>query len=423
MQVRIQRGSAGAAAIRIPASKSISHRALIAAALADGDSSLNHVVRNADTEATMRVLRHLGAEIIENEDGTVLVRGVHGIGQYDGEVADCGESGSTLRFLIPLFSLTGQEVSFTGHGRLMERPLSVYEQMFRARGLSWKQENGILRIQGALMAGSYQIEGDVSSQFISGLLFALPLLTGDSVLEILPPYESRSYVTLSEDVLADAGIMVQDAGSRILIPGGQSYRPLQMSVDGDDSQAAFFLAYACMARRPLQVLGMRHDSRQGDHAIIEILSRMGAAVQPVEGGYEIAGASLHGAEIDLQDCPDLGPVLFALATQAEGQTIFRNAGRLRIKESDRIACMEEELRSLSCEIRSDRDTVFVEGPTSIQSGKTLSGHNDHRIVMALSVLAAAADGPTVIAGAEAVNKSYPEFFEDLKQIGTGVEKI
>jgi len=423
MQVRIQRGAAGAAAIRIPASKSISHRALIAAALSQGDSQLNHVVDNADTQATIRALRHLGAEIHGSSDGTVQVTGVHGIGQYDGEQIDCGESGSTLRFLIPLFSLTGREVSFTGHGRLMERPLSVYERIFRAQGLRFEQAGGVLHIQGALQAGSYQIEGDVSSQFISGLLFALPLLKQDSRLEILPPYESRSYVTLSEEVLADAGVAVRDAGNAIEIPGGQSYLPLQMSIDGDDSQAAFFLAYACMSHRPLQVLGMRHDSRQGDHAIIDILRRMGACVQPVEGGYEIAGASLQGAEIDLQDCPDLGPVLFALATQAEGQTIFRNAGRLRIKESDRIACMEEELHRLDCSIRSSQDTVWVQGPTAVQAGAVLDGHNDHRIVMALSVLAACSSAPIVITGAEAVRKSYPGFFEDLKNAGAGVEEL
>lgn len=422
MQVRIQNKSHSSCTVRIPASKSLSHRALIASSLADGTSHLLNLTENQDIQATMHAMQQLGAEIHQDGD-QISINGIRNLSCFEPRLIDCSESGSTLRFLIPLFSLTGKRTEFTGHGRLMSRPLDVYESMFRDQGLLFEQQNGKLTIEGKLRAGEYTLRGDVSSQFISGMLMALPLNEDDSILHVLSPYESKSYVALTEDVLSLAGIRIEDHGSEIVIPGHQHYHPLDYCIDGDDSQASFFLALACTGNKQIEVQGMRHDSRQGDHSVIEIMRRMGAKIEETRQGYSSSASLLHGVEVDLENCPDLGPILFALATQAEGETVFVHAERLRMKESDRIACMEEELSKLGCSITSECGIVRVNGRTPIQGGITVDGHNDHRIVMALSILALSAKEPVIISGAEAVRKSYPGFFEDLNTLGVEAENI
>ena len=337
MQVRIQNKSNSSCTIRIPASKSLSHRAVIAASLANGTSHLMNLADNQDIQATMHAMEKLGA-LITQDAGVTMVQGIQDLSAFDPQTIDCSESGSTLRFLIPLFSLSGKRTEFTGRGRLMSRPLDVYESIFNDQGLLFEQQDGKLTIEGRLKAGEYTLRGDVSSQFISGLLMALPMNEGDSILHILPPYESKSYVALTEDVLFLSGIRIEDQGNEIQICGGQHYHPLDYQVDGDDSQAAFFLALACIGNKEIEVQGMRHDSRQGDHAVLEIMKRMGAVIEETSQGYCIVPSPLRQSEIDLENCPDLGPILFALATQAEGKTVFVHAERLRIKESDRIAC-------------------------------------------------------------------------------------
>ncbi len=420
MKATIQPGFRQGEAIHIPASKSISHRVLISAALANGESVLEGVVDNDDTKATISCLKQLGAQF-DTQGDKIIVKGIPNWKSFDERIVDCNESGSTLRFMIPLFSLTGKNVTFTGRGRLMERPQSVYDQIFSQRRLKFIHKNGQIQIKGKLTSGIYPVAGNISSQFITGLLFTLPLLDGDSVISITPPYESKSYVGLTEDVLEKAGVQFKDTGNMIMIPGGQKYQPIHDHVEGDDSQLAFFACGAVMNHVPITVLNVSHTSRQGDHQIIEFVKNAGGNVIEVEGGYRFEPGELKGTEIDLQNCPDLGPILFAMATQCEGTTVFKNAGRLRIKESDRIACMEEELRKLGCTIYSEGGTVTVMGKSKITGGVTLNGHNDHRIVMALSMLSALADAPVTIFGAEAVNKSYPDFFQDFVKAGGNVE--
>jgi 3-phosphoshikimate 1-carboxyvinyltransferase len=403
------------AEIVLPSSKSLSHRALITASLAHGDSLIHGLAENNDTKATMRVMEKAGASF-EAQGNDLIVHGMREM-DYDGSLLDCGESGSTLRFLIPLFSLSHQEAVFTGHGKLMERPQNVYEDIYQKQGRLFEIKDGMLHLRGPLQSGQYILRGDVSSQFISGLLFALPLLKGDSTIEVLPPFESSSYVGLTLDALKRSGIVVHQEGLVYTIPGSQTYHPIDCTVEGDDSQMAFFAEEALIQNTPVQVLNVRHDSKQGDHVIVEIVKKLGGEVQEIPDGYRFTGNTLHGTTVDLADCPDLGPALFALATQCEGTTTFINAGRLRMKESDRIACMEEELRKMDCDISSVQGTVTVHGPAKIRGGVTVQGHNDHRIVMALAVLASIADGPVVIEGSEAVNKSYPEFFTDLAKTG------
>lgn len=402
------------ATVNLPSSKSLSHRALIAASLAQGDSLIKGITESKDTQATMSVLEHLGVSFERNNEG-ILVHGCGGSIQYDGSVLDANESGSTLRFLIPLASLAG-EVKFTGHGRLMERPQSVYEEIYHERNLELKIENDILTVKGPLPSDQYIVRGNVSSQFISGLLFALPILKGNSDIKILPPFESASYIDLTIDTLKHAGIQIEKEGLHIHISGNQTYQATTWNVEGDDSQMAFFAELACVKKQPVTVLNLNHDSHQGDHVILELVKKMGAKVEEVNDGYTFSANELEGTKIDLSDCPDLGPALFCLASQCEGVTTFINCERLRIKESDRIAVMEEEMRKLGCEISSAKGTVLVKGPTKIKSNVVLDGHNDHRVVMSLAILATLSDDVT-ITGCEAVQKSYPAFFEDLKKLG------
>ena len=431
--------------ITVPSSKSLSHRALIAAALACGSSQIRNLARNKDTEATIRCLRQLGAWIDDSGD-PVLVHGIGtpggtdrigaDFGAYDGKPVDCGESGSTLRFLLPLFAQSGKRCIFIGKGRLMERPQSVYESIYGRSGefirvcgneltecFSEREKAslpGYITVKGALGPGTYTLRGDVSSQFITGLMFLLPLLDGTSRIEILPPFESASYVDLTMEALRLAGIrteMQTSAGRTqeipaavITIPGRQHFEPFDYTVEGDWSAAAFPIALGALTDGRITVKGVDPDSAQGDRVILDLVRHFGDP------------GTLHAINADLSDCPDLGPVLFALATQAEGTSIFRGISRLRIKESDRVGCMEKELKKLGCDMRSDADTAWVTGRTEIRGGVTLDGCNDHRIVMALSVLAACAQQPITIEGAEAVSKSWPDFFTQLTKCGIHVLK-
>lgn len=405
--------------ISLPSSKSLSHRALITASLAEGTSVIHGIASSKDIEATMRVMSQLGASF-DVKDDVITVTGTGKNMAVPTEVMDCGESGSTLRFLIPICGLLNEETVLTGHGKLMERPQTVYETLFHDNGLLFEKKEDTLHVCGPLQAGNYTVRGDISSQFLTGLLFALPLCDGDSTVEILPPFESASYVQLTLSALHRAGIRAELNGLTLTIPGSQVYRNFETDVEGDDSQMAFFAEMALIHNTPVEVRNVRHDSIQGDHVIIELAKKFGADVEETEHGYRFVPHKLEAIEADLSDCPDLGPALFSLATCAKGTSVFTGCGRLRIKESDRIGCMEEELHKLGCEISSKGDTVYVTGPTELKKDAVLDGHNDHRIVMALSVLASLSDG-CMIEGAQAVTKSYPKFFEDFVSCGLRCE--
>lgn len=402
--------------ISLPSSKSLSHRALITAALADGVSQIEGIAISKDIEATMRAMSNLGAAFAVNGN-TITVQGAGELSCTDG-VVDCGESGSTLRFLIPIFALLNQETVFTGHGKLMERPQSVYEQLFEKQSLQFEMDGSFLKVKGPLHGGHFSLPGDVSSQFFSGLLFALPLCKEDSVIEILAPFESASYVKLTIEALHKAGVQAELKEDVLYIPGNQKFHSFHTTVEGDDSQMAFYAEMALIHKSAVEVGNVSHTSMQGDHVIIEFARQSGATVTETQSGYLFEGGGNQAITADLSNSPDLGPALFALATQLEGTSVFTGCGRLRIKESDRIACMEEELRKLGCDISSDGDRVTVKGKTELKKNVILHGHNDHRIVMALSVLASISDG-CIIDDGQAVSKSYPRFFEDF--IACGME--
>ena len=423
MIVTVERAQEIGGVIAAPPSKSMAHRAVLCAALAKGTSHIRNLEFSKDIAATLAAAGQLCARVTTGENDAV----VEGLGRFRPVSApvDCCESGSTLRFLIPLASLTGQEITFVGRGRLMERPQSVYEELYRAKGLRFEQAPSGLTVEGLLSSGDYTLAGNVSSQFISGLLFALPLLAGTSTLRLLPPVESRSYIDMTRAVQAAFGVESRWLDETTLeISGGQEYHPCDYTVEGDYSQAAFPAVLGAVAGG-VTLTGLAEKTLQGDAAILDILRRCGAKFTPTAAGIVFEQSPLHGTDIDLADCPDLGPVLMVLGLLCEGTTVIRNAERLRIKESDRIEAMETELRKCGGVLSSEGGTITITGCAGAlhAAGEVLSGHNDHRVVMSLAVLALAAGLKLPIAEAEAVTKSWPNFFTAIKPLGAEVQDV
>ena len=403
----------------IPPSKSIAHRAIICACLADGHSTVHNIDTSDDMHATISAMESIGAKIVR--DGKTLhIDGVNNQIKLTGKEIDCIESGSTLRFLIPLFSLAHEKVTFVGRNRLLHRPQSIYEKLFEERNIPFSHSIEKITVDGALTSGIYELDGDVSSQFITGLLFTLPLLKGDSIIKIKAPFESKSYVDLTLQTLADFGVDLKFIDDLTLsIKGNQKYLAREYTVEGDFSQFAFFAALASI-KGELDILGMRHDSLQGDKEILDILQRMGANIKEIENGYHIKEAKLHSTAIDFSNCPDLGPILPVLAAYASGETHNKNAGRLRLKESDRIVSMQEELAKFGIDVKSIGDEIFITGSSNLTCLKECSGHKDHRIAMALTIASACSQSSVTISGAECVNKSYPAFFEDCQKVNVSL---
>lgn len=408
--------------VSAPPSKSMAHRAVLCSALAKGTSHIENLEFSKDISATLAAAGQLCARV-ESGPADALVEGLGHFRPVFGPV-DCCESGSTLRFLIPLASLTGQSITFVGRGRLMERPQSVYETLYREQNLHFEQANGQLTVAGSLRSGEYTLAGNVSSQFISGLLFATPLMEAPSTIEVRAPFESRSYVDLTTDAMQKFGVKVsvrarKDGSATYKVAAPQHYAAADMDVEGDYSQAAF-LAVLGSTVGGITITGLPSGSHQGDRVILDILKQCGAKFERSGSHVTFHRSLLKAVEIDLADCPDLGPVLIALGCFCSGTTIIRNAGRLRIKECDRIAAMQEELAKMGGTVKADGDTLTIEGCALHKPTAPLNGHNDHRIVMAMAVAALAAGQPAVIEGANAVNKSWPDFFEVIKGLGAHV---
>ena len=399
----------------IPPSKSLSHRAITAAALASGTSIIENISYSKDILATIEAIRTIGAKITES--GTTLtIQGIGTLQDLPQKMIDCNESGSTLRFLIPLFALSEQSMIFTGKGRLLERPQSVYQELFAKQGLTFLQNKEQIVVRGPLQAGDYVLEGNISSQFISGLLFALPLLPAASSITVKEPFESASYVELTIDVLKRFGIeIMRESHNRFMIKGNQQYQAAHDRVESDYSQAAFFAVLGAL-HKGITLSNLSVTSKQGDQAILAILEKSGIIIDQTKENVVIHGGEVQGSEIDLADCPDLGPILMVLGAFAKGMTHIYHAKRLRYKESDRIAAMETELKKLGVEISSSEDEIWIKGSPAYQGGVALEAHNDHRIVMSLAVATTLCKKPCVIIGAQAISKSYPHFFADLERI-------
>ena len=400
--------------VTVPPSKSMAHRALLCAGLAAGETRIQGLLPSQDMEATCRALTALGASIAR-QGSLARVQGVAGRPKAPQGPVDCGESGSTLRFLIPAFALASAPARLTGRGRLPQRPLGPYGAIFHGQGLPFAQDETGVSFQGPLAPGDYGLPGDVSSQFISGLLFALPLLPGDSHIRIQPPFESRGYVNMTLQVMDAFGVRASFVdGLTLRVPGNQRFiaPAAPFLVEGDDSQAAFFLTLDAILG-DVSVAGLSPRSIQGDRVMGEILARCGHVPgQPPR--------PLAPFVADLGDCPDLGPILMTLGLFCRGESRLLNAGRLRLKESDRGTAMAQELSKLGGQASLAGDEIRIR-QSRLRPGPALSSHGDHRIAMALAVAALGARIPADIQGAEAVEKSYPDFWKDLAHLGARVE--
>ncbi len=405
MKVKINKGRAKGY-VDAPPSKSMAHRLLICAGLSDGVSTVHGIAESEDILATMDCLKALGASI-QKEKGAVRVTGIGKFkdskASFD-EVLKCRESGSTLRFFIPICLAMGKELSLTGSQRLLERPLGIYKEICCEKQMAFSQENDCIKVCGPLKAGIYKMAGNVSSQFVSGLLFALPLLEGESRIEIAPPIESRSYINMTIDALKTFGVYVHwDGDNDLVVPGGQAYGQRDVYVEGDYSNAAFLEALNVLGGQ-VQVGNLKEDTLQGDHVYCRMFESL------------MAGE----ADLDISDCPDLGPILFSVAAALKGG-VFRGTARLKIKESDRASVMAEELEKFGVKTTIEDDSVTIESGGLEEPKTELYGHNDHRIVMSMAVLSTITGG--IIEGAEAVSKSFPDFFDKLLSLGIEVEKL
>lgn len=401
--------------VTIPTSKSVAHRLLICAALSNGESIISNVSMNNDIIATISCLNELGADIIV--DGSTVI--VKGIKETKKEVElNAIESGSTLRFLIPLSSYLSKKVIFKGTKKLISRPLDIYQKLY---GKDLVIGDCCITINNSLSKNYYEIDGSISSQFISGLLFYLPLIKNDSEIKIINEYESKSYVDLTIDALSKFGIEIKekDHGRRLLIKGNQTYISKNLSVEGDYSQAAFFLTLGAI-NNEITIKGLNESSKQGDKAIVNVLRNANVKMEIDNNGITVKKSEIKAIDVDLKDIPDLGPILSVLFSRANGKSRLYNAKRLRYKESDRILAIETELKKMGVEISSDENNIYINGVNKLISNDVINSHNDHRIFMAISILATISNAPVAISNYECINKSYPCFLDDLQRLGIKV---
>ena len=392
-----------------PPSKSQAHRALIAAALAHGESVISNVALSQDIEATLRCLEELGAEFERRGDG-IRVRGMGAnamspLRRMAYPHLDCGESGSTLRFLIPIALAVRGGGIFTGGGRLMERPQKPYFDLFDEKGISYELKDGVLTVAGMLTPGEYRLPGNVSSQFFTGLLYALPLLDGPSAIIPTSPLEGEGYIQMTLQAMAQFGVELPVTMS--LPPhyhpqGNQTYRAADVSIEADWSQAGFWYAAIALGN-PVELAGLNPFSAQGDMQIVPDFMKL-----------QGSGA----VELDVSGCPDLVPPLAAMAALRAGEdTRIANAARLRIKESDRLASVTQVLNALGADVTEGPDFLTIRGKETLAGGVTVDSFNDHRIAMMAAIAATRCEKPVTVLGAECVAKSYPDFWEEYQRLG------
>lgn len=401
-------------AIKIIPSKSMSHRVLICAALAKGVSKISNIAFSDDVCATVNALRDMGLCEYKLIGGDCVISG--GLNKPEKELIDCAESGSTLRFLLPL-ALDKIKRTFFGHGRLMQRPLHAYEQIFEHADIIRTEE--ALTICGELIAGNYELRGDLSSQFISGLLFALPLLKNESTITVTTELESKAYVEMTRDAQKLFGVHSEWRKNCIHIDKNQRYIPCNTTIEADYSHAAFFAAGAAISGEVV-LKGLNINSLQGDKEILGILKCMGADVQWNNGEVHIKKNTLKAVDIDVSQIPDLVPILAVLACATDGKMRIYHAKRLRYKESDRLYAITCELEKLGADITEYEDSLVINGTGKLNGG-VVDSHDDHRIAMALSIAACLADGEITIQHSSAVSKSAPEFFNEFLSIGGKIQ--
>ncbi len=386
--------------VDIPSSKSVAHRMLICAALA-GNSEISGINFSKDIDATIQAMSALGSMIYTDQNSADIP---NEIAPPEKAVIDCNESGSTLRFIIPIAAALGVETEFHGRGRLPQRPIDIYTRELTKHGITFDYNNTMpFTISGRLTSGTYEIEGNVSSQFITGLLFALPLLDGDSEIILTSHLESRPYVDITIDTLKRFGISILETEKGFKVKGGQSYEPHDEQVEGDYSQAAFFYTANALGSK-VDIQNLKKDSVQGDKAIVDIIKG------------SVSNGVISGFSVDCSDIPDLVPILSVLGAYGNKPSVIFNAERLRIKESDRLAACADMLNNLGGNVTVTPDGLKIQ-PTGGLRGGIVDSCGDHRIVMAAAIAALRCDGEVIIKGAEAAEKSYPHFFADYTTLG------
>ncbi|MBP3309871.1 MAG: 3-phosphoshikimate 1-carboxyvinyltransferase [Ruminococcus sp.] len=386
--------------LSIPSSKSCAHRAIICAALAEGESTISGVSMSKDIEATIGAMTALGACFDVSGD-VIKVRGI--TDDVKNAVIDCNESGSTLRFVIPIAAALGADAEFIGRGRLPQRPIDIYKRELGRNGVKFLTEEMPYKITGQLNGGVYEIEGDVSSQFVTGLIFALPLLEADSEIVLTSHLESRPYVDITIDILRRFGITVDETEKGFHIAGGQKYTPHDEKIEGDYSQAAFFFVANALGSQ-VELENLNENSVQGDRKILEIISEM------------CYNGSIGSYKADCSDIPDLVPILAVLGAYGSGESVIYNARRLKIKESDRLETTAALLNNLGGDVEITDDGLIIR-PVRTMHGGIVDSFGDHRIVMAAAIAALRIDGEVIIKGAQAAEKSYPDFFKDYINLG------
>ena len=383
-----------------PPSKSMAHRMLMGAGLANGISHIKNIELSEDIKATLGILKALGC-CYEMNGNEVIMTGIGGKKIQSNEILDCNESGSTLRFFIPLLLTGGEKAVFAGAKRLLERPLGIYEDICREQDIFFERSEKSLVVEGQLRASHYKVPGDISSQFITGLLFALPLLEEDSVLEILPPVESRAYIDMTLETLNLYGIKIERKEDAFYIKGKQSYQTFEGAVEGDYSNAAFLEALNIVGGNVV-VEGLRLDSLQGDKIYQSYFEQL----------------KERAATLDIAECPDLGPILIAVAAAKHG-AVFTGTRRLKIKESDRGSVMAQELQKFGIHVQVEENQISVEKGELKKPTEVLQSHNDHRIAMSLATLCSLTGGE--IDNCEAVRKSFPNYYGVISNLGIQVQ--
>lgn len=398
--------------IRAPSSKSQAHRLLICAALGESGCTVNCGEKSKDIEATAKCLAAMCADAKELFSGIYRVTPSE---KPDNAELFCGESGSTLRFLLPVCGALGKKSVFKMEGRLPERPLYPFDELLRSHGMSIEKCEDELHVSGRLQSGVFEIAGDVSSQFISGLLFALPLLDGDSIIRVTGKTESRSYIELTENALSLSGIRFEKNDNEYTVFGNQKYAlPDGTGAEGDYSNGAFFLCMGALSENGIRVLNLAENSLQGDKKIIEILRRIGAEISVGRKEITVRKGALHGCKIDASDIPDLIPVLAVTACAAEGETRIFNAARLRLKESDRLRATAELIKNLGGNVTELPDGLIIRGGGL--RGGTADSYNDHRIAMSAAVAACICTEEVTVQSPDCVNKSFPQFWDSFNRL-------
>lgn len=401
--------------IAIPASKSQAHRLLICAALGQTPVELRLRGFSRDILATMDCLRALGAEIRQTGPELLWIEPISRIPQ-ERCTLPCGESGSTLRFLLPLVGALGAEAVFRMKGRLPQRPLEPLAQLLCQQGMTLRREDDLLFCSGQLRPGGFSLPGNISSQYISGLLMALPLLAGDSTIQVTGPVESAAYIAMTEDALKQGGISFQKDGWQYTIPGGQRCRyPVRLEAEGDYSNAAFFLCMGAFSREGVTVSGLEPASSQGDRAILQQLRALGAQVTVHGNSVTVQRGVLQGCVIDAAPIPDLIPVLSVVASVAQGRTEIRHAGRLRLKESDRLSSTAALLCALGGQVQELPEGLVIQG-VPILHGGSVDCCGDHRIAMSAAVAACTSNGTVIVNDSLCIEKSYPDFWKHFASL-------